>query len=97
MSTQSPWQAAVEMYTTSGCIYCVRARHLLDRKRVMYVEHDVTGKPALRADLVQRTGRKTVPQIFINGQSVGGFDDLAALDAEGALDNLLRQPPPSNR
>lgn len=82
--------AKVEIYTTDYCPYCVRAKALLDNKGVQYTEYDVTGKDDEREKLVQKSGgRKTVPQIFINGQAYGGFDDINKLNQEGKLDAIL--------
>jgi glutaredoxin 3 len=80
----------VLMYTTAVCPYCVRAEHLLNRKGVKEIEKiRVDLQPELRDDMMEKTGRRTVPQIFINGVHVGGYDDLAALDRAGGLDELL--------
>jgi GrxC family glutaredoxin len=81
--------ARVEIYTTQFCPYCVRAKRLLQERHIPYEEIDVEGDDALRADLVQRTGRRTVPQIFIDGRSIGGYEELAALDARRELDVLV--------
>jgi len=82
--------AKVEVYSTSYCPYCVRAKQLLDSKDVDYTEIDVTGDDAARIALVEKSGgRRTVPQIFINGQSIGGYDDLKALEESGKLDGML--------
>lgn len=82
--------AKVEVYSTTYCPYCVRAKQLLDAKDVDYTEIDVTGDEAARMALVEKSGgRKTVPQIFINGVSVGGYDDLRLLEESGKLDVLL--------
>ncbi|OFW90360.1 MAG: glutaredoxin 3 [Alphaproteobacteria bacterium RIFCSPHIGHO2_12_FULL_45_9] len=82
--------AKVEVYSTNYCPYCVRAKQLLDAKDVDYTEIDVTGDDEARMALVEKSGgRKTVPQIFINGQSIGGYDDLRALEESGKLDGLL--------
>ncbi|MFN8545882.1 MAG: glutaredoxin 3 [Candidatus Binatia bacterium] len=79
----------VEVYTTRSCAYCVRAKRLLEGRGVAYDEIDVTSDPALRERLVARSGgRRTVPQIFIDGRSIGGYEELAALDAEGGLAGL---------
>ncbi len=86
-------RAAVDVYVTTYCPYCVTAKMLLKKKGVAFKEHDVTRDPAKRAWLVEATGRKTVPQIFINGRPVGGSDDLHALDKRGELDALLDEPP----
>ena len=82
--------AKVEVYSTTYCPYCVRAKQLLDSKDVDYTEIDVTGDDAARIALVEKSGgRRTVPQIFINGQSIGGYDDLKALEESGKLDGML--------
>ena len=82
--------ATVEIYTTFTCPYCVRAKHLLERKGVQYIEHDVSGGGPKRAEMVARKpDARTVPQIFINGAAIGGSDDLYALEAAGKLDALL--------
>ena len=79
----------VVIYTTQYCGYCVRAKRLLDRKKVAYQEIDVSGDDDARVKLTERTGRRTVPQIFIGERHVGGSDDLYALDAAGELDKIL--------
>ena len=79
------------MYTTSCCPVCVRAKRLLHARGIPYDEIDVGTDDALRADLVARTGRQTVPQIFIDERSIGGFDELAVLDAAGELAGLMPQ------
>ena len=82
--------AKVEIYTTTICPFCDRAKALLAKKGVTYDEIDVGGDPDLRQTMVQRAGgRRTVPQIFINDVPVGGSDDLYALEREGRLDTLL--------
>ena len=82
--------AKIDVYTTNYCPYCVRAKELLKRKGVAFTEHDVTNDMAAREQLVTKSGgRKTVPQIFINDQPIGGFDDMNALDKAGKLDALL--------
>jgi len=81
--------AHVEIYTTPSCPFCVRAKRLLEARGIDYDEIDVADDPALRADLVQRTGRRTVPQIFIDGEPIGGFEELAALDANTRLADLI--------
>lgn len=82
--------AGVTMYSTRFCPYCVRARMLLDSKQVEYTDISVDGQPALRREMTERSGRHTVPQIWIGDRHVGGFDDLARLDQQGRLDELLR-------
>jgi len=82
--------AKVLMYSTAVCPYCVRAEQLLKRKGVQDIEKvRVDLHPELRAEMMEKTGRRTVPQIYINGEHVGGYDDLAALDQAGGLDKLL--------
>ena len=80
---------AVVMYTTSWCPYCDRARRLLSRKKVAFEEIDVESAPEKRAEMQQKSGRRTVPQIFIGETHVGGSDDLHALEDAGKLDALL--------
>ncbi len=77
--------AEVVIYTTRVCPYCVAAKRLLGQRGIAYKEVDVSTDDAKRAWLVETTGRRTVPQIFIAGESVGGYDDLAALDRSGEL------------
>lgn len=79
----------VAMYTTRFCPYCVRARELLDSKKVVYTDIAVDGAPELRREMMERSGRYTVPQIWIGEQHVGGYDDLARLERQGKLDELL--------
>ncbi|MCX8134210.1 MAG: glutaredoxin 3 [Roseococcus sp.] len=82
--------ARVEIYTTLFCPYCERAKALLDRKGISYVEHDAPHGSAARREAIARSGgRSTVPQIFIDGQPIGGSDDLLALERSGRLDALL--------
>jgi glutaredoxin 3 len=84
--------AKVEVYSTQTCPYCVRAKSLLDAKDVDFQEIDVTGDDEARMALVAKAGgRRTVPQIFINGQSIGGYDDLRALEEAGKLDQMLAE------
>ena len=80
----------VKIYTTQTCPFCVRAKRLLDRKSVPYQEIDVSWDDDARAKLIQQTGRRTVPQIFIGDQHVGGSDELYALEERGELDSLLQ-------
>lgn len=80
----------VTVYSTRICPYCMLAKRLLGSKGIAYQEILVDQDDALRADLMQRTGRRTVPQIFIGDHHVGGFDDLSALERAGQLDPLLR-------
>jgi glutaredoxin 3 len=80
----------VVMYATGWCPYCGHARELLEQKGVAFEEIDVDAAPEARADMVSRSGRRTVPQIFIGETHVGGCDDLVDLDARGGLDKLLQ-------
>ena len=83
--------AEIVIYTTNYCPYCVKAKQLLIKKGVEFEEFDLTDSDEARIALVEKSGgRKTVPQIFINDQHIGGCDDLYALDAKGELDTLLR-------
>jgi glutaredoxin 3 len=84
--------AKVEIYTTPFCGYCARAKGLLDSKGAAYEEMDVMEDAAKRSEMRERSKRTTVPQIFINGQHIGGSDELAALERAGKLDPLLSQP-----
>ncbi|MCU0971539.1 MAG: glutaredoxin 3 [Gammaproteobacteria bacterium] len=79
----------VVMYSTAICPYCVRAKRLLQRKGVDYAELRIDESRELMREMLERSRRRTVPQIFIGDFHVGGYDDLAALDMEGRLDGLL--------
>ena len=79
----------VVMYSTGFCPYCVRARMLLERKGVAFTEIRVDLQPQQRAEMIQRSGRTSVPQIFIGDVHVGGCDDMYALENQGRLDPLL--------
>ena len=80
----------VVMYGADWCGYCARARALLERKGVSYEEIDIDLVPGARQEARARSGRGTIPQIFIGDQHVGGSDELAALEAAGRLDSLLK-------
>jgi glutaredoxin 3 len=80
----------VVMYRTRWCPYCTRARALLDRKEAVVKEIDIEEHPEARAQMIARSGRTSVPQIFIGETHAGGCDDLYALDAAGRLDPLLK-------
>jgi len=83
--------AAVKMYTTLVCPYCVRAKHLLKQRGVDQIEEvRVDLDPSQRDSMIQLTGRRTVPQFFIGETHVGGCDDLIALDQRGGLQPLLQ-------
>lgn len=80
------------MYTTAVCPYCINAERLLVSKGVKEINKiRVDLQPELRVEMMQKTGRRTVPQIYINDQHIGGFDDLRALDLAGGLDPLLAE------
>ena len=82
---------AVRMYTTAVCPYCIRAKQVLKAKGVAQIEEiRVDTDPAERVKMMELTGRRTVPQIFIGDTHVGGCDDLAALDSRGGLALLLQ-------
>jgi glutaredoxin 3 len=84
--------ADIVIYTTPYCPYCLQAKALLSNKRVAFTEIDVEDRPDLRHWLAQASGQRTVPQLFINGQSVGGYTDVAELEHAGELDALLAAP-----
>ncbi len=81
---------SVQIYTKQQCPYCVRAKALLARKGVAYEEIDVEHDDARRAWLVEASGQRTVPQIFVDGRPLGGFSDIDALERQGKLDPILR-------
>lgn len=82
--------AKVIMYSTAYCPYCMRARQLLESKGVSYTDIRIDDEPAKRDEMIAKSGGHTVPQIFINGQPIGGCDDMYALEHQGRLDELLR-------
>jgi len=82
--------ATVTIYTTTYCPYCVRAKQLLDSKQVDYQDIDVSEAEA-RANMAELTGGRTVPQVVINDQPLGGCDELHALERNGELDKLLAE------
>ena len=79
----------IEIYTQDWCPYCVRAKSLFDRKGAAYEEIDAPSGSQARVESGNRSGRSSVPQIFIDGRHIGGCDDLVALDQSGRLDPLL--------
>ncbi len=85
--------ANVVVYSTRVCPYCVRAKALFDRKGVEYQELLIEGDRELMREMMELSQRRTVPQIFIDDHHVGGYDELAELDAEGKLDELLGLDP----
>ena len=86
-------QPTIRMYATAVCPYCIRAEQLLKRKGVLDIEKiRIDQDPARRDEMMNLTGRRTVPQIFIGDVHVGGCDDLYDLDRQGTLDGMLQQP-----
>jgi len=86
-------KANVEIYTWQTCPYCIRAKMLLRWKGVEFTEYKIDGNGAARVRMAERAnGRRSVPQIFINNQHIGGCDELYQLDRQGQLDPLLQQP-----
>ncbi len=91
-SAAGKMMSKIIMYCTEVCPYCVRAEHLLQRKGIKEIEKiRIDLQPEMRDIMVQKTGRRTVPQIYINGAHVGGYDDMAALDRAGKLDVMLNK------
>jgi len=88
-----PVNARVEIYTTAWCGYCAAAKRLLTTKGAGFEEIDIGKAPERREEMERLSGRHTVPQVFINGESLGGYDDIAALDRQGKLDGLLAVDP----
>lgn len=78
------------MYSTRWCGYCVRARRLLDSKGVQYTDIDVSSDPQKRSEMMQKGGGRTVPQIWINNEHIGGCNELYALEYSGRLDDMLQ-------
>jgi glutaredoxin 3 len=81
--------ATVVMYTTQYCPYCVQAKALLRHKGIRFEEIDVSSDEQLRNHMIEASGRRTVPQIFINATPIGGFEELRSLDEQGGLDRLV--------
>ena len=79
----------VEIYTSAMCGYCMRAKHLLEKKGVDFIEYDVTYDPGKRQEMTALTGKTAVPQVFINDKPVGGYSDLVEFDVDDELDNML--------
>jgi glutaredoxin 3 len=82
-------QPPITLYLTGWCPYCQRAKALLNSKQLVFNEIDVDEDPKLRQEMTARSGRRTVPQIFIGERHVGGCDDLIALEGSGELDQLV--------
>lgn len=83
--------ANIVIYSTTVCPYCVRAKQLLERKGIEFKEINLSKEaPEVRTELMQRTNHRTVPQIFINDQFIGGFDQLYALERQGQLDEMIK-------
>lgn len=88
-----PINANVEIYTLQTCPFCLRAKKLLKKKGVKFTEYKIDGDDNARTQMIERTkGRRTVPQVFINNQYIGGCDDLYRLDSQSKLNPLLSQP-----
>jgi len=82
-------QPSITLYVTGWCPYCQRAKALLSGKNLVFTEIDVDDEPKSRGEMISRSGRRTVPQIFIGERHVGGCDDLVALESNGELDRLV--------
>lgn len=83
--------AKVEIYTWATCPFCIQAKQLLDSKKVNYTEYGIDGDEIARSEMAERSlGRRSVPQIFINDEPIGGCDDLYALEGQDKLDSLLQ-------
>lgn len=80
----------IEIYSSDYCPFCMRAKSLLKSKGAAFKEHNVDGKPKVKQEMVQKSGRHTVPQIWIGATHVGGCDELFALERAGKLDGMLR-------
>lgn len=90
LSHEYPTMAKIEIYTRTTCPYCTMAKRLLDNKGQKWEEINLTKDPGRIDEMIERSGgRMTVPEIFIDGKLIGGFDDLAALESAGELDKLL--------
>lgn len=86
--------AEIVMYSAGWCGFCQRARALLERKGLAFRDIDIEQDPALRAEMIARSGRRSVPQIFIGSRHIGGFEELYALERAGGLEQSLRQEKP---
>lgn len=82
--------ANIVLYTKTTCIFCKLAKELLTNKNQNFIEIVIDNDPSLREEMIAKSGRQTVPQIFINGHSIGGYDDISAMDETGKLDKLLQ-------
>ena len=89
-NAQTQWRPKIVIYSSPFCGYCTAAKSLLSARGVEFEEIDVFSEPQRRQQMIELTGRRTVPQIFIGDRHIGGFDDLRALDERGGLDPLLR-------
>ena len=81
----------VIIYTSAHCHYCIEAKKLLEKKQIEYNEIRIDVEPTRLQEMIERSGRRTVPQIFINHKSIGGYTDLRELEKSGALDKLLEE------
>ena len=91
MAAASDAAHGVLIYSSAFCGFCAAAKSLLNAKGVAFEEIDILAEPQRRREMIDRTGRRTVPQIFIGERHIGGFDDLSALERAGELDPLLAQ------
>jgi len=91
MENNRYFMANVVVYSSNYCPYCIRAKQLLNSKNIAFEEINVDGEPEIRQQMTEKSGRRTVPQIFINDAAIGGCDDLYALEATGQLDKLLTE------
>lgn len=89
--------ASVKIYTWTVCPYCVRAKNLLNSKGIVFEEINLDGRDQELEELRKRTGMRTIPQIFINDQLIGGYTELAQLEGEGQLDELLKNQATPNQ
>ncbi len=96
MTDNRPQSARIVMYGTEYCSYCAAARMLLKKKGVDWEEISISGDEDKRREMMDRSGGRTVPQIFIDGKSIGGFDDLYSLEKDGRLDAILSKAASNN-
>jgi glutaredoxin 3 len=87
-------QSRIVLYTAPACPYCLQAKRLLTERGIDFCEIDVAADAEQRRIMVRRSGRRTVPQVFIDGTPIGGFEELAALDRQGGLAGLRADPSP---
>jgi glutaredoxin 3 len=83
----------INLYTSRTCYFCSQAKSILAAKGLKFSEQSIDGNPAARREMMEKSGRRTVPQIWIGGRHIGGCDDLEALEHSGELDRVLQQAP----